>query len=155
MDSIGALVRMAESKDFIPKWDTSEPRDKLDVILKDYQLFLKRLLLNDPTILDKIDEAVEDLKKQDQIVANHDFGDIESSQEQILTADDGAQPTADDPTANLFQAYDMELDDDYDIKRKIAPLLEKQKTERLDPLEKARLGLETIKLQKRKEGKND
>ena len=155
MDSIGALVRMAESKDFIPKWDTSEPRDRLDVILKDYQLFLKRLLLNDPTIMDKIDEAVADLKKQDQIIANHDFGDTERSQEQILTGDDGAQPTADDPTANLFQAYDMELDEDYDIKRKIAPLVEKQKTERLDPLEKARLGLETIKLNKRKEGRND
>lgn len=160
MDSIGALVRMAESKEFIPKWDTSEPKDKLDVILKDYQLFLKRTLLNDPTILDKIDEAVTDLKKQDQLIANRDFGDSDSEdEEQLIGINDNIQATVDDPTANLFEAYNSVLDDDYDIKTELAPIIEKKNNnEELSPLEQATLALKTVELtqrrNKRKNGKH-
>lgn len=121
MDSVGVLVKMAENNDdFIPRWDTTESRDKLDMILNDYKLFVKRLVSQNDDIADRINIATQDLKAQDEVIKNKE---VDSETTPNLEGDDSnpsrtvpAAPEEVDPTADIFGAYaGLDGNDDCDL----------------------------------------
>lgn len=125
LDAVGTLVKMAEDNDdFIPKWDTTEPRDKLDIILKDYKLFIKRLVEQNGDIASHIDVATTSLQAQDKVVNNKQTEETAAEAATVLGAAASAPtPTSsstaggssssssssgdeDDPVSNLYDVYD-------------------------------------------------
>lgn len=75
LDAVGVIVRMAEAPSPIPVWDLGVTEDEIDILLKDYKLFVKRLVDNDDTISTRINEAAQELAKQDSILSSGEMDD--------------------------------------------------------------------------------
>ena len=61
LDAAGVLVKMCEQRGFIPKYvvDDSVPRDIVDLTIRDTQLYLKRLVDGDGTIMQRFEQEAE------------------------------------------------------------------------------------------------
>ena len=61
LDAAGVLVKMVEAEGFIPKYvlDDSVPKDIVDITIKDSHLYLRRLVDNDGTILNRFEQEAE------------------------------------------------------------------------------------------------
>lgn len=104
-DSVGSLVKFCESAAPIPPFSlTPGEEDKLDLVLKDYKLYLKRLLSSDDSISARIAEAARQLHDQDSLVA-HGAVDDGSSDEDNMREAQQEKGTA-TATSSLMDAYE-------------------------------------------------
>lgn len=85
-NSISYLVKLAEEEGPIPRFDVDERPDIVDITLKDFKLFVKRLVSNDESIGDRYELAQEALREQDELLANEELADETEEDE------DGAIP---------------------------------------------------------------
>lgn len=70
LDATGYLVKMCEEEGPIPVYDINANPDEADIILKDFKLYIKKLVSNDDTIYDRHQIAMEELAKQDELLLN-------------------------------------------------------------------------------------
>ena len=104
-DSVGSLVRFCESAAPIPPFSlTSGEEDKLDLVLKDYKLYLKRLLSSDDSISARIAEAARQLHDQDSLVAHGAVDDGSSDEDNMREAQQ--EKGAATATSSLMDAYE-------------------------------------------------
>lgn len=73
LDATGYLVKMCEEEGPIPTYDIEANPDEADLILKDFKLYIKRLVSNDDTIYERHQIAAEELEKQDELLKNGEF----------------------------------------------------------------------------------
>lgn len=98
LNAIGLLVKMCEAKQFIPKFVTDEPQDQVDFVLKDLELFTKRLVDNDDTITSRVATAVAALEEQDKQLSTAEVADDDDEKSDynapmIVAEDDGPLDT--------------------------------------------------------------
>lgn len=67
VDSIGELVTICEKEGFIPRFATNIPRDKVDLTLKDMNLYLKKLVTQDLGFGQQIEDALKKIKIQKEM----------------------------------------------------------------------------------------
>ena len=104
-DSVGSLVRFCESAAPIPPFSlTPGEEDKLDLVLKDYKLYLKRLLSSDDSISARIAEAARQLHDQDSLVAHGAVDDGSSDEDNLREAQQ--EKGAATATSSLMDAYE-------------------------------------------------
>ena len=104
-DSVGSLVRFCESAAPIPPFSlTPGEEDKLDLVLKDYKLYLKRLLSSDDSISARIAEAARQLHDQDSLVAHGAVDDGSSDEDNMREAQQ--EKGAATATSSLMDAYE-------------------------------------------------
>lgn len=104
-DSVGSLVRFCESAAPIPSFSlTPGEEDKLDLVLKDYKLYLKRLLSSDDSISARIAEAARQLHDQDSLVAHGAVDDGSSDEDNMREAQQ--EKGAATATNSLMDAYE-------------------------------------------------
>lgn len=93
LNAIGLLVKMCEAKQFIPKFVVDEPQDQVDFVLKDLELFTKRLVDNDDTITSRVATAVAALEEQDKQLSNAEVAEEDESTDYnapMIVAEDDA-----------------------------------------------------------------
>lgn len=67
VDSVGELVTICEKEGFIPRFATNIPRDKVDLTLKDMNLYLKKLVTQDLGFGQQIEDALKKIKIQKEM----------------------------------------------------------------------------------------
>lgn len=87
IDSIGEMVALCEAEGFIPKFHTDEPKDVVDITLRDINRYTERLIKNEMNLGNMIESALfkmklEEEKEEGEIDENDDF--INPDMEQVL-----------------------------------------------------------------------
>lgn len=66
IDSISELARLCEEKGFIPVYHSDEPRDIVDVTLRDLNNYTRNLIMKEPGLAQLIEEATEAIKLEEE-----------------------------------------------------------------------------------------
>lgn len=66
VDSVGELVVLCEKEGFIPRYFTSEPKDKVDEVLKDTKEYLRSLVTEELGLGNLIENAVKTMKAEEE-----------------------------------------------------------------------------------------
>lgn len=107
IDSVGEIVAMCEKDGFIPKFYQDEPKDKIDEVLKDFKLYVSKLIENEPDLISQIEHAVKIMSADDS------KKDVESgSADENLFADSDAMDITDDDFIEHFKLLEEEASED-------------------------------------------
>lgn len=90
VDSVGELVAMCEKEGFIPRYVTDVPQDKVDLTLKDMNLYLNKLVTQDLGFGQQIEDALKKIQIQKEI------NDAQAA------AEDGKVEMTDDDFMNFY-----------------------------------------------------
>ena len=86
VDSIGNMVALCEKEGgFIPRFATDIPQDKVDLVLKDNQDYLKKLVTQDLGFGQQIEDAIKKIQIQQEM--NEKAEREEKMREQLKDAD--------------------------------------------------------------------
>ena len=85
IDCVGELVLMCEKEGFIPRFATDIPQDKVDLVLKDNQDYLKKLVTQDLGFGQQIEDAIKKIQIQQEM--NEKAEREEKMREQLKDAD--------------------------------------------------------------------
>lgn len=66
IDSISEMVRLCEEQGFIPLYHSDEPRDIVDVTIRDMNNYTRNLVMNEPGLAQLIEEATETIKLEEE-----------------------------------------------------------------------------------------
>lgn len=107
IDSVGEIVAMCEKDGFIPKFYQDEPKDKIDEVLKDFKLYVSKLIENEPDLISQIEHAVKIMSADDS------KKDVEAgSADENLFADSDAMDITDDDFIEHFKLLEEEASED-------------------------------------------
>lgn len=107
IDSVGEIVAMCEKDGFIPKFYQDEPKDKIDEVLKDFKLYVSKLIENEPDLISQIEHAVKIMSADDS------KKDVESgSADENLFADSDTMDITDDDFIEHFKLLEEEASED-------------------------------------------
>ena len=67
VDSIGEMVTLCEEKGFIERYHTDEPKDIVDVTLKDLKGYSKRLIMEEMNLGNMIEAALQQMQMQEEM----------------------------------------------------------------------------------------
>lgn len=87
IDSISEMVRLCEEKDFIPVFHGTEPKDIVDVTIRDLKNYTKNLIEQEPGLAQLIEEATETIKLELE-KENMSEDDSLFDSEDLITDDD-------------------------------------------------------------------
>lgn len=77
IDSIGELVALCEKQGgFIPTYYDEQPKDKVDKILKDYQLYVKQLISEETNLEELVKRAVKGIEKEEAQIAESESNGV-------------------------------------------------------------------------------
>lgn len=62
IDSISELVSLCESEGFIPRYYVDEPKDKVDKVLKDNQVYVRHLVMEELNLGNMLERAIRDIE---------------------------------------------------------------------------------------------
>ena len=79
VDSVGELVYLCEEQGFIPRYDTEEPKDIVDVTLKDMKGYLNRLVTEEMGLGNMIEAALQQMQREEQ----KEEGDLDENDEYL------------------------------------------------------------------------
>ena len=84
VDSVGELVYLAEEMGFIPRFHTDEPKDIVDVTLKDMKSYSYRLVTEEMGLGNMIEAALQQMQREQEqeegeLDENDDFLDPEAT----------------------------------------------------------------------------
>lgn len=74
IDSIGEFIYLCEEEGFIPRFDTSEPQDIVDITLRDLSNYTKELVINELNLDSMVDTALQNIDKEEEQEKNGDDG---------------------------------------------------------------------------------
>lgn len=107
IDSVGEIVAMCEKDGFIPKFYQDQPKDKIDEVLKDFKLYVSKLIENEPDLISQIEHAVKIMSADDS------KKDVEAgSADENLFADSDAMDITDDDFIEHFKLLEEEASED-------------------------------------------
>lgn len=107
IDSVGEIVAMCEKDGFIPKFYQDEPKDKIDEVLKDFKLYVSKLIENEPDLISQIEHAVKIMSADDS------KKDVEAgSADENLFADSDVMDITDDDFIEHFKLLEEEASED-------------------------------------------
>lgn len=66
VDSVGELVAICEAEGFIPRFHTDEPKDIVDITLKDMQKYTHRLVTEEMGLGNMIETALKQMQRQEE-----------------------------------------------------------------------------------------
>ena len=66
IDSFSEMSRLAEEQGFIPVYHTSEPKDIVDVTLRDLNNYTRNLIMKEPGLATLIENAFEAIKLEEE-----------------------------------------------------------------------------------------
>lgn len=81
-DSVGELYTWLEKRGWKPKWHT-EPQDSVDFTIKNVQNYLKRLVMNDSTIGDQVENRKRQLELANKLEENFAYDYEDESEIQV------------------------------------------------------------------------
>lgn len=84
VDSIGELVAMCEKDGFIPKFYIDEPKDKVDRVLQDMQIYTQNLIMNETNLGNLIDSAMKQIELDKEHEANVDTDDDDALEAELF-----------------------------------------------------------------------
>lgn len=67
VDSVGQLVALCEQEGFIPRYATNIPQDKVDATLKDMNNYLKKLVTQDLSFGQQIEDSIKKIQLQKEL----------------------------------------------------------------------------------------
>lgn len=110
IDSIGEIVAMCESKGFIPRYYTDQPKDKVDRVLQDMQEYTRSLIMEETNIGDLIENAVKQIQldKEREAEAENDTTDEDAFEESLFS---DAHTYLTDNDFSEFSNFEDELTD--------------------------------------------
>lgn len=110
VDSIGEIVAVCEKDGFIPKFYENNPRDRVDDVLKDFKLYVSKLIENEPDLVAQIERAVKTMSADD---SKKDLADGEMADEDLFA--DNVMNVDDDDFMEHFRLLEDETELDYDL----------------------------------------
>ena len=78
IDSLGELVALCEKQDFIPRYYTDGPQDKVDRVLEDLQHYTKTLVTEEMNLGNLIEQSIKQIAEQmakEDVVSEDDIDD--------------------------------------------------------------------------------
>lgn len=116
IDSLGELVALCEKQEFIPRYYTDGPQDKVDRVLEDLQHYTKTLVTEEMNLGNLIEQSIKQIAEQmakEDIVSEDDIdneGDDDAFERSLFDFDESIIQTED--YEELFdQEEESSLDD--------------------------------------------
>jgi hypothetical protein len=78
IDSLGELVALCEKQEFIPRYYTDGPQDKVDRVLEDLQHYTKTLVTEEMNLGNLIEQSIKQIAEQmakEDVVSEDDIDD--------------------------------------------------------------------------------
>ena len=112
VDSIGELVEICERDGFIPQYYVSQPKDKVDRVIQDMQIYTRELVINElglGNLIENALKAIEDEKAQIKEAGNYAETLEDSNSEDSLF--DYEKPLIEDSDFQDFFDFQDSLED--------------------------------------------
>lgn len=90
LDSVGELYAWLEKRGWKPNWHV-EPQDSVDFTMKSMQKYLKRLVMNDSSIGDQVENRIRQLEFADKMEEDDDLSYGEVSDENEIVYEGAAE----------------------------------------------------------------
>ena len=111
IDSVGEIVAICESKDFIPRYYVDGPKDKVDRVIQDLQEYTRSLILEETNIGELIDNAVKQIeieKARADAAGDEDISDEEALEQSLFSED---KNYLNDNSFSEFTNFEEELEE--------------------------------------------
>lgn len=109
VDAIGLMVALCEKDGFIPRYDISEPKDVVDYTIKDFDNYLRKLVVNETNLANSLEIYLNKMIQEE----NKEEGELDENEEWAIPKEIEEMPELTDEDYeefNLFLEKEREID---------------------------------------------